>query len=95
MALEVETIQKMKSKLAKLLLSEMLEKGELDRVVSILFLMPIAERSKIVNEFKTQDDLKRLDEILKRIETGGKEGDSIRSTLESLGGAAPTGTPQP
>lgn len=95
LAKEVETIQKMKSKPAKELLTGMLDHSELDRVVKILFLMPIAERSKIVHEFKTKEDLERLDEILKRIETGGKEGDAIRSTLQSLGGAPPTGTPQP
>ena len=95
LATVVETIQKMKSKPAKELLSAMLDNNELDRVVSILFLMPLAERSKIVNEFKTQEDLERFDEILKRLETGAKEGDAIRSTLQSLGGAAPTGTLQP
>ena len=95
LAKEVETIEKMKAKLAKELLSAMLDNSELDRVVSILFLMPIAQRSKIVDEFKTKEDLKRLDEILKRIETGAKEGDAIRSTLQSLGGASPAETPQP
>ncbi|MCH8923853.1 MAG: hypothetical protein IIA67_11990 [Planctomycetes bacterium] len=95
LATEVETIQNMKRKPAKELLSGMLDNGELDRVVSILFLMPIADRSKIVDEFKTQADLERLDEILKRIETGAKEGDAIRSTLKSLGGAEPTDAPQP
>jgi hypothetical protein len=93
LAKEVETIQKMKPKPAKLLLTTMLDHDELDRVVSILSLMAIAERTKIVHEFKTKEDLDLLDMILKRIETGGKEGDAIRSTLESLGGATPNRTP--
>ena len=95
LAKEVETIQKMKPKPAKELLSRMLDNSELDRVVAILFSMPVADRSKIVNEFKTQDDIERLDEILKRIEEGGKEGDQRRAALKSLGVDASGATSQP
>lgn len=98
LATVVATIQKMKPKWAKLLLTAMLDNGELDRVVAILFEMPNAERAKIVHEFKTEGDLELLDTVLKRLGDGGKKGDIIRDTLNSLGPAStpdPASTPAP
>jgi len=79
----VETIVRMQPKQAKEVLRLRLDtksEEELDQVVAILSAMPPAGRAKILKEFKTPDEIKQLDEILRKIEEGGPAAGTIEST---------------
>jgi hypothetical protein len=63
--------ENIKPKQAKELILKMIDADEKDEVVGIFASMPIPKQAKIVSEFKTEDEQKKLDDILRRIREGG------------------------
>ncbi len=62
--------ENIKPKLAKELILKMIDADEKEEVVGIFASMPIPKQAKIVSEFKTEDEQKKLDDILRRIREG-------------------------
>jgi hypothetical protein len=60
-------LENIKPKQAKALILKMIEADEKEEVVAILSAMPIAKQRKIIEEFKDEEDLKKFDDILRRI----------------------------
>jgi hypothetical protein len=94
---ERRTFATMKPKQAKEMLRLRLEHVDgLNHVVDLFANLPIATRAKIVAEFKTPDELKQLDEILRRIARGGEEAVLFEETKRQIGKggtAAPSAAP--
>jgi hypothetical protein len=81
------TLENLKPKQAKALLLEMLDKKELDEVVALLSPMPDPKRAKIFGEFKTDEEMEKLSEVLRRIRIGSPTAgvpDNTRKQLEQL-----------
>jgi hypothetical protein len=76
--------ENIKPKQAKEQILGMLVNSEMDQVVSILSGMPISKRAKIVSEFKTPEEAKKLDEILRMIRDGVAEVNLIDKTKKSV-----------
>ena len=74
---------------AKDLLVEMIDQGEMDAVVRLLNGMSITKASKIMTEFKTPDEMKQLDEILRKIRTGSPLAPLVAETQAQRGGTGP------
>jgi len=64
---KLETIH---PKQAKQLLDEMLDAEEIDDVVILLSGMPNVKSAKIIKEFSSEQDVKRIGEVLRRIRQG-------------------------
>jgi predicted lipid-binding transport protein (Tim44 family) len=60
-------LENIKPKLAKELILKMIAADEKDEVVAILSAMPIGKQKKIIEEFKEDDELRKFDDILRRI----------------------------
>lgn len=67
------TLQTIKPKQAKALLVEMLDKKEIDKVVVLLRQMPDKKRAAIIGEFKTNEEMEKMDEVLRRLREGQPE----------------------
>jgi len=67
------TLETVKPKQAKEQLWEMLQANETDEVVLLLAEMPESRRAKILAEFKTPDESKKLADVLRRIREGQPE----------------------
>ena len=81
----VRTIwENIKPKQAKEQILEMIDKQEMNEVVTILVAMPIAKRAKIISEFKTPDELEKLDEMLRLIRQGVPEVNLIDKTRSQI-----------
>ena len=80
-----------KPKQAKELIVQMLDKRELDAVVALLSPMPDNRRAKIIAEFKTPDELKRIDEILRQIRRGEPLTAMTANTRQQLDRTNPSG----
>lgn len=63
-------LESIKPKQAKELILKMVEADEKTEIVAILSTMPIQKQSKIVSEFKTEEEKKKLDEIMRLIRAG-------------------------
>jgi len=63
-------LQLLKPKQAKEILLKMLENGEMDEVVLLLTGMTDAKRAKIITEFKTADETKKIEEVMRQIRQG-------------------------
>ena len=66
-------LEKAKPKQAKELLLQMLENKEIEDVVILLNAMTDSNRAKILGEFKTADEVKKIDEVLRLIRQGVPE----------------------
>ena len=77
-------LESIKPKQSKELIMEMLKADEIDEVVTLFEAMPIAKRAKIAAEFKTEEETKKLDEILRRIRKGLPDSALIEQTQQSL-----------
>jgi hypothetical protein len=64
------TLETVKPKQAKQFIVEMLDRKEIDDVVTLLSGMADAKRAKIIGEFKTPGDLDKISEVLRRIREG-------------------------
>ena len=76
--------ENIKPKQAKEQILQMLEKQEINEVVTILSSMPISKRAKIVSEFKSADETEKLDEILRLIRSGVPEVNLIDKTRSQI-----------
>lgn len=64
------TLLAIKPKQAKELLLEMLEKGEINDVVALMGPMADNKRAKILGEFKTTEEMRKIDEVLRLLRRG-------------------------
>jgi folylpolyglutamate synthase/dihydropteroate synthase len=78
------TLETIKSKQAKTLILEMLNKKEIDEVVALLKPMSDAKRAKIFGEFKTEEELAKLSEVLRRIREGAPAVSVPETTRKQL-----------
>ncbi len=69
---------------AKLLLDDLLERGDLQTVVTLIRGMPDTKSSKIIAEFKSEKDLERIGEILRLIIEGDAVADLAATTVSQL-----------
>jgi len=76
--------ENIKPKLAKSQILEMLQAQEINEVVAILSLVPIAKRAKIISEFKTAEEESKLDEVLRLIRQGVPETNLIDKTRSQI-----------
>jgi hypothetical protein len=65
--------ENIKPKQAKQQILQMIAADETNEVVAILTAMPIGKRAKIISEFKDPDDVKKMDDILRRVRTAAAE----------------------
>jgi hypothetical protein len=79
------TLENIKPKQAKALLLEMLDNKEIDVVVTLLTPMADAKRAKIFAEFKSEDELEKLSEVLRRIREGLPSAETPETTRRQLG----------
>ena len=77
-------LENVKPKQAKDQILRMINNGEMQDVVMILSAMPITKRSKIITEFKTDQEAVKLAELLKLIREGVPEVDLIDETKKEL-----------
>ncbi len=81
------TLENLKPKQAKALILEMLNDKEIDDAVTLLSPMPDAKRAKILGEFKTDEEMEKLGEVLRRIRAGMPSAgmqENTRKQLEQL-----------
>ena len=78
------TLENLKPKQAKALIQEMLNKKEIDDVVTLLSPMPDAKRAKIFGEFKTDEEMEQLSEVLRRIRVGSPTANVPENTRKQL-----------
>jgi hypothetical protein len=77
-------LENIKPKQAKDQILRMISNGEMRDVVMILSAMPITKRSKIIGEFKTDQEAVKLAELLNLIREGVPEVDLIDDTKKQL-----------
>lgn len=80
--------ENMKPKQVKDQILQMIDGGEMTEVVSILSSVATNKQSKIIAEFKTDDEIKKLDEILRLIRHGVPDVlpiDDARERLKQFG----------
>lgn len=82
-------LQSIKPKQAKEILVGMLDNNELDEVVALLTGMTDSKRSKILAEFKTADENKKIDEVLRQIRKGAPEAPLAQQAKDKLLSAGP------
>jgi hypothetical protein len=85
-------LESIKPKDAKDYILAMIAADEKQEVVTILTAMPIARQKKIIEEFKTEEDKKKFDDILRLIREG--DGDAAAATATDPPPVAP-GVQQP
>jgi hypothetical protein len=88
----LRTLQTIKPKQAKEQLAQMLENHENDQVVLLLSGLPETNRAKIVAEFKTPDENKKLAEVLRLIRQGQPEASIADKAQEQFSQAKPSGS---
>jgi flagellar motility protein MotE (MotC chaperone) len=76
--------ENIKPKQAKDQIVQMIDTQKQDDVVAILNAMPITKRAKIIGEFKTDDDNKKLEQILDLIRQGMPDEKIINNTQQQL-----------
>jgi len=84
--------ENMKPKQVKDQILQMIDGGEMTEVVSILSSVATNKQSKILAEFKTDDEIKKLDEILRLIRHGVPDVlpiDDARERLKQFGPKSP------
>lgn len=77
-------LQTVKPKQAKEFLQGMLESKEMDEVVLLLSGMTDSKRAKILAEFKTPEETKSIEEVLRLIRKGVPEAPLAQQTLDKL-----------
>jgi len=80
----LQTLQTLKPKQAKELLSQRLEKGDIDVVVKLLSGMTDNKRAKIIAEFKTATEMEQIGEVLNRIRQGQPAAEMLDDTGKKL-----------
>jgi hypothetical protein len=82
------TLLSLKPKQAKELILQMLQKDEHEEVVALMGPMPETRLAKIIGEFKTPEETKQIDEVLRRIRHGEPINDATEKVQQQLGAAA-------
>ena len=77
-------LESIKAKQAKALLVRMIADDELDDVVGLLASMPTQKSAKIMAEFKTEQEIEQLNEILRKIRKGFPQSESAAGTRKAL-----------
>ena len=72
----------------------MMQANEQDDVVAILSAMPIGKRAKIIGEFKTDDESKKLEVILDLIRRGVPDVKVVNRTEEQVNATKPNAAPR-
>ena len=83
------TLESIKPKQAKVFLSQMLEKNEIDDVVLILSAMPEGKQAKIIAEFTTKEEAEQIGNVLRLIRSGQPKtqmSDEAKKKLQSSPG---------
>jgi hypothetical protein len=78
------TWENIKPKLAKEQIMKMIDRDEMNEVVAIVVTMPTSKWAKIVSEFKTPDELEKLDQIMRLIRQGVPEVNLIDKTRSQI-----------
>ena len=86
--------ENIKPKQAKEQILQMMQANEQEDVVAILSDMPIGKRAKIIGEFKTEEDSKKLEVILDLIRRGMPESKVVNRTEEQVNAAKPNAAPR-
>ena len=86
--------ENIKPKQAKEQILQMMQANEQDDVVAILSAMPIGKRAKIIGEFKTDDDSKKLEVILDLIRRGVPDVKVVNRTEEQVNATKPNAAPR-
>jgi hypothetical protein len=76
--------ENIKPKQAKEQILQMIAAGEQADVVAIMSAMPIAKRAKIIGEFKTDEESKKLEELLRLIREGVPETKIINQARQQI-----------
>ncbi len=77
-------LENLKPKQAKDQLLRMIDAGEMAAATKLLDAMPVSKRAKVCTEFKSDEDAKKLAEMLKRIREGEPEIQVIDSAKNKL-----------
>lgn len=77
-------LQTIKPKQAKELFQSMLENKEQDEVVALLSGMTDSKRAKILAEFKTAEETKKIEDVLRLIRKGAPEAPLAQQALDQL-----------
>ena len=86
------TLETLKPKQAKEQITQMLENNEIDQVVLLLSELTETKRAKILTEFKTPDENKRLAEVLRLIRQGQPQSSVADKAQSALPQAKPSGS---
>jgi len=81
--------ESIKPKQAKEQILQMMQANEQDDVVAILSAMPIGKRAKIIGEFKTEEENKKLEVILDLIRRGMPDAKVVNRTEEQVNATKP------
>lgn len=84
-------LQRLKPPQAKQQILRMLQDNQIDDVVVLLSEMQESKRAKILNEFRTPEEMAQLAEVLRRL----REGDPMASLAEQTKKQLPSGSPRP
>ena len=76
--------ENIKPKQAKEQILQMIDEGQQNEVVAIMATISITKRAKIIGEFKTEDESKKLEEILRLVREGVPDVLPIDQTREEL-----------
>jgi hypothetical protein len=79
-------LENLKPKQAKELILRMIAADEKEDVVAMLSAMPITRQVKIIGEFKTEDEQKKIDDILRLLRQGN--GDAAPAALPDVAPAS-------
>jgi len=88
------SLQTIKAKQAKELLLAMLAKNEMDDVVALLAPMSDSKRAKIISEFKTPEEIQKIDEVLRLIRHGEPRTSAAANVRQQLGAAPAAAGPE-
>lgn len=86
------TLETVKPKQAKEQLLVMLENNETDEVVLLLAEMPENRRAKILTEFKTPEENKKLADVLRRLREGEPKAGLVDKTQQQTPPVKPAGS---
>ena len=76
--------ENIRPKQAKDQIVQMLATNDLNEVVALFAALPIESRARIAGEFKTQEEIVQLDNILRKIREGAPEVTLIDSSLKQI-----------
>jgi len=83
-------LENMDPQQAKVQILRMVDADEMEHIVLMLSAMPASKKAKIIAEFKTDEEQKTLEEILRLIKEGVPKADLLDQTRQQL---QPAGTP--